>query len=218
VRLNGLRIVVDMAVAHLGDPEVTRRRDALLLGSLREDVAKAPFVGIYEHLSASHFFKPPLPGGFVPFLWPGPRLKADRFFSRAVAAHRAGRIAEGFVWIGRALHLLTDMACPVHVHRIFHETDPYEWVVEFDAPELSRLPVPEPPFASKASDLIERLASRTARHRADATNHVWGRFFERRGWRRGLTTAEARAQAREIIPDAASHAASLLRLYLQKRA
>ena len=64
---------------------------------------------------------------------------ADRTFARAVELKRAGRIAGGFVQLGRVAHLLADMACPNHVHRVWHLQDPFEWWVESHAPMLSTL-------------------------------------------------------------------------------
>jgi hypothetical protein len=84
-------VVVALALRELKDAELTRYRDPLLLGSMREDAWHIPVVDtIFEHWSFSHFYKPPLPGGFIPLLWPGPRLKGDRFYRRALRQRAAG--------------------------------------------------------------------------------------------------------------------------------
>ncbi len=75
MRLNGLYVVAALAVRAAEDPLARRYERALVLGSLREDVWWIPGLRVvYEHLSFSHFYRPGLPGGIVPFLWPGPRL------------------------------------------------------------------------------------------------------------------------------------------------
>jgi hypothetical protein len=218
MRYGGLYVVIELALRTFEDERVTRYRDPLLLGSLREDVWHVPVVDvIFEHWSFSHFYKPPLPGGFIPLLWPGPRFKAERFYRRALAAHAAGRTAGGFVQLGRVAHLLTDMCCPVHVHRYVHDTDPYEWYVEGNIQKLLSRPVPEVKDARRASELIQALAAYTRRFRGDASNHHLGRVLRRAGILRGVTAKEAAQQAAELIPLAAGYTAALLRMYLRDR-
>jgi len=218
MRYGGLYVVIELAVRKLADERVTRYRDPLLLGSLREDVWHIPVVDrIFEHWSFSHFYKPPLPGGFIPLLWPGPRMKSEKFYRRALAEHAAGRTTAGFVQLGRVAHLLTDMCCPVHVHRYTHDTDPYEWYVEGNTEKLLQSEVPEVPDASRPSELIFALAAHTRHFRADAGNHHVGRLLKRAKLLRGLTSKEAGQQARELIPLAAAYTVALFRLYLRDR-
>jgi hypothetical protein len=216
---NGLMIVVNGAVEAAGHAEPRYYRDALLLGALREDVRRAPLrKRVYEHLSFTHFSGRFLPGGFIPLLWAGPGAMADRFFDRAVAKGRAGERAAAYVQLGRALHLLSDMACPVHAQRVIHETDPYEWLVESEAPRLGRLPVPPPPRASRPSELVAAMAALSQARRADATRSAVGRLLRRAGLRRPVGHDEAAAQAEFLIPQAAAHAAALLGLFLERSA
>lgn len=215
MRSNGLLLVVDRAARELSDPLIDRYREVIILGSLREDVLYIPGVRkVWEHLSFSHFYKPPLPGGFLPLLWPGPRYKANLFFRRGVREFRAGREASGFVQLGRATHLLTDMACPVHVHRVIHDTDLFEWYVESHRPELEAIPLPEVPEAETAGQLIQGLSQFTAQYRPDATQHPLGRFLKRRGIRQPVGKQDVVEQARTIMPMAAAYAVALFRLFL----
>jgi hypothetical protein len=217
VRLNGLYIVVDLAVRKLDHPLVNRYAHALVLGSLREDVWYVPGARVvFEHLSFSHFYRPPLPGGLVPFLWPGPKMKGNLFFGRAVGEFRAGQKASGFVQLGRVAHLLTDMCCPVHAQRTIHDTDPYEWYVEGNKQKLLELPVPEVADAGRASELLESMARFTQSYRSDPTNHHTGRLLRKWGIWKGVSAREAGEQARALIPMAAAHTVSLLRLYLRE--
>jgi hypothetical protein len=216
MRYNGLAMVIQLAVARLGSPVVERHRRAILLGALREDYVYLPLVGPVESLSLTHFYGPGLPGGFFPFITPGIRTKAPYHFREALREAKAGRIAGAFVYLGRASHLLTDMACPVHVHRVAHFTDPYEWYVEGNRDALSAEPVPEPPALGSVVELIEGLAGFTSRFAADGTNSVHGRIFKALGLRRSLGREEVGAQARAIIPVAASYNAALFGLFLRE--
>ncbi len=217
MRLNGLWVTVEMAVQRLDHPLVSRYRSALVLGSLREDVWWIPGLErIFEHLSFSHFYEPPLPGGYLPLVWPGPRYKGDKFFRRAVRHHRDRGAAAGFVQLGRVAHLITDMCCPVHAHRALHVTDPYEWWVEGNVKKLLALPVPEVPDVERAGDAVHGMASYCRPYFADRTNHHTGRVLKRLSLLRSITAREAGEQALELIPMAAAWTVSLLRLYLRQ--
>ena len=217
MRLNGLWVVADLAMRELQSPVVGRYQKALVLGSLREDVWYVPAVGrVIEHLSFSHFYRPGLPGGLVPMLWPGPRRKARVFYDRAVDEYRAGRRASGFVQLGRVVHLLTDMSCPVHAHRTVHETDPFEWWVEGNKKRLAAMRVPRAPAARVVEDVIEGMAVYTQRYRTDETNHLPGRLLRKAGLLRPVAAREAGAQGRALIPMAAGYTVELLRLFLRE--
>ena len=217
---NGQRVVLDMAIRALDHPVTTRYRPALVLGALREDVWHVPLIGaVLERPSVTHFYRPGLPGGLVPFLTPGPRARADRLFARAVEHYREGRPAAAFVQLGRAAHLLTDMACPVHAQRTVHMiSDPFEWYVEGNAGALEHLPVPAVAPRGRASELVEDLARHTQRFAPDLTSSPWGRLLWKAGLRRKLPVPVLSDQARQLIPLAAGHAAALLRLFLRQAA
>lgn len=216
MRYNGLCMVIDMAAAELGSPLVDRYRRAILLGAIREDYWYLPFLGPVESLSIEHFYGPGMPGGFFPFLTPGTRTVAPMLFEKALAEARAGRVTSAFVQLGRCSHLLTDMACPVHVHRVAHLNDPYEWYVEGNRDTLSAEPVPPRPEAASVQALIEGLSGFTQQFAADGTSSVHGRWMKQLGLRRSLTRDVVAAQARAIIPMAASYNAALFALFLQR--
>lgn len=216
MRLNGLFIVIDLALRELDNPLLDLYRKPLILGSLREDVWYIPGAKtVIEHLSFSHFYHPSKPGGIVPYLWPGPRIKAEKFHRRAVRLFREGQRAAGFVQLGRVAHLITDMCCPVHVHRTVHETDPFEWWVEGNKKTLLGLPVPFVADADRPSELVEGLARYTQDFATDPTNNGIGRVMKRLGRWKPVSSKEAGEQARALIPMAAGTTAALLRLYLR---
>lgn len=217
MRLNGLYIVIELAMRKLADPLVEAYKKPLVLGSLREDVWYIPGARfILEHLSFSHFYRPGLPGGIFPFVWPGPRSKADLFYGRALDFQRAGKTAAAFVQLGRVAHLLTDMACPVHAHRTAHATDPFEWWVEGNRKKLLALEVPDLPTGEKASDFIEGMAQVTQAYRTDATNHLPGMVLKKLGLLKPVKSKEAGEQAVALIPTAAAYTAAMLRLFVDQ--
>src|SRR5439155_318737 len=80
----------DAAAEHASSDVARRYRAALVLGSLREDVLWiAPF-GLTEYPSFRHFGGRGLPGGYLPFMWPGPRRTADVLYRRALRRARSG--------------------------------------------------------------------------------------------------------------------------------
>jgi hypothetical protein len=217
MRLNGLVLPIDRAARALGDPLIDEFRNVIILGALREDVMYVPLVGkVWEHFSFSHFYRPPLPGGLIPMLWPGPRFKANRFFARGLRRFEAGDRAGAFVELGRASHLLTDMACPVHVHRVVHFTDLYEWYIESHRPLLEAIELPHVEPKDTAGELVESLARFTAAYRPDKTQHPVGRWLARRGVYERVSRQEVIEQARAIMPMAAAHTVRLFELFLAR--
>ena len=213
---NGHFIVIDMAVRAVDHPLVTRYAQTLVLGAFREDTGYiAPLRFVYPYLSLTHFYRPGLPGGLIPFVMPGPRMRANHFFRRAVREHAEGRVAASFVELGRVMHLLVDMACPTHAQRAIHITDPYEWYVDSHEKALRALPVRAMPDAPRASDIVERLAIFTQAYPADRTQNGWGAFMKRLGVYERMDRKTVAAQAEAILPVGAGHAASLLRLFLR---
>ncbi len=217
MRLNGLYIVIELAARKLSDPVVTRYKKPLILGSVREDVWYIPGAqAIFEHFSFSHFYEPGLPGGFLPVVWPGPRVKANMFYDRALRAQREGKTAAAFVQLGRIAHLITDMACPTHAHRAMHLTDPYEWWVEGNKKKLLSLDAPDLPAGERASDFIEIMAAFTQPYRADETNHFVGGILKKLGLREPVRPKEAGEQAMALIPMAAACTAAMLDVFVRQ--
>src|SRR4051812_47749870 len=217
---NGLCLVIERGLAQVTGPgaeEARRHRKALLLGALREDVARVPFAArVFEHLSFSHFGGGRWGGGFLPF-WPGPRFKVRRYFRRALHLARGGQAGAAFVTLGRACHVLTDMACPVHVHRVIHEADPFEWYVEIHAGALAdtrATPAVELPSLGEPGALVTSLASVTRRSAADRTRNALGRWLRRVGLRHPIPAPQIARQARAPIPQAAPHLAAPIESYL----
>jgi len=212
---NGFMVVIDMALESLGDARLLAQRDALVLGAFREDVCFSGFGIVSPSPSLTHFSRAGLPGGFIPFVCPGAPQRARKFFDRALAEAARGRETAAFVQLGRAIHPLGDMACPVHAQGVAHKVDPFEWCVEARHAELRRLPVPRVALGGVEA-IVEDLACLGQSFRADKTTSPWGAVMRRLGWRRPVLTAEAREQATALIPRAAGCTAALLGLFTAK--
>ncbi len=98
---NGLIVALDLAVGGRVEPA---RYAALALGILREDVVLLPGVGAVPSPSPGH-------------IYPRSRRRCAKLFHAAARAP-AGR--SGDMLLGRALHVLLDMACPVHAQKVWH--------------------------------------------------------------------------------------------------
>lgn len=216
MRYNGLQLVIRMALAKLGEPGFTAYQDALVLGAIREDVVYLPWRRrIWEHWSLSHFSGRRLGGGFIPFLTPSAAQRARAFYNRALHDWRKQDRASALIQLGRASHLLIDMACPVHAHRVAHWSDGYEWFIEANTGPLAALPVQVAgPFPSVQAN-VAALARFTRQFEPDRTHHHWGRWLHSMGWRRSLGKAEVAEQASRIVPVAAGHLAAMYAQFLE---
>lgn len=210
---NGFMVVIDMALAELDCPLFRRHRDALIMGAFREDVCFLPGAQlVFQSPSLTHFERRGVRGGFIPFLWPGASQRARKFFDRALRELEAGRQAAAFVQLGRAAHPLIDMACPVHAQGVAHTTDPFEWCVEAMGDELRRLPV-DRVAAGRVEDIVSGMARFAQDFAADKTNSPWGRVLRRMGRRQPVRAAQAREQARALIPRAAGCTVALFEAF-----
>ncbi|HYO78220.1 MAG TPA: hypothetical protein VE010_17300 [Thermoanaerobaculia bacterium] len=214
---NGQAAVVKIALASMRDAQLEPYATPLLLGAMRVDVACIPFVHrVYEHMSLNHFYRRGLPGGFVPLLTRGARASAKRWFAQALDEHRGGRATAAFVRLGGVAHLIADMSCPVHVHRVIHESDSFEWYVEAHHEELRALPVPAVGEFERAEDVIDSLASVTKTFEPDRTRYSVGRLLRRVGVRKPVPRRVIAEQARTLVPLAGAHTAAMLRLFLRE--
>jgi zinc dependent phospholipase C len=217
MRYNGLKLVIDMAVKKVNHPLFNSYQDAIILGSIREDILFVPGLNkIFEHVSLSHFTGKYLRGGFIPLVYPGASFKTKYFFKKSLNRYRQNKKALSMVLLGRASHLIIDMACPVHATRTPHLDDGYEWVVEKNYLNLSELPFEIPNHFSTSNDIVKSLARWTQRFEPDRTHHPIGAFLKKIGLRKGLHQKQLADQAEQIIPKAAGHLAALYLLFLKE--
>lgn len=217
MRYNGLALVIEMAVNKTKSPLLSNSHDILILGALREDISYLPFLNrIWEHWSLSHFSGTHLRGGFIPLVYPGAPRKAAQFFKKSVRAYRSGNIMQSMVLLGRASHLLIDMACPCHAKRVAHFTDGYEWYVEAHTQTLKELDFKVPQNFNQPQQIVNSLAHCTQQFEADATNHHFGRLLKNLGLRKPLGREQFALQAEKIIPEAAGHLTAFFNCFLKE--
>lgn len=213
----GLQTVICAAVQQANQPLLSRYAAALIFGAIREDVMYLRSrKKIWEHLSFTHFSGRFLPGGFIPFVIPSAASCAQFYFNRACKLAAQQKLAAAMVQLGRASHLLIDMACPAHAHRVAHWNDGYEWYIEAHGDSLRTLTAAIPTNYQSAAAIVEGLAGFTRQFRADGTHHHLGFWLKKLGWRHGLSKAEISQQAEQIIPVASAHLAAMYLLFIEK--
>jgi hypothetical protein len=136
-----------------------------------------------------------------------------RCWQRAALATDPKRAA---FWLGRACHLLGDMAVPARARGVWHLLgDPLELFCEAHVEDLaSLLPAALPERAGPPTAHAESLARAASAERADTTRTPWGALrFRLLGRGERLTHSEVERQARLLVPLAVSHTCGLLRHY-----
>ena len=128
-------------------------------------------------------------------------------------ASRAASPELAAFWLGRACHLLGDMAVPARTRGVWHLLgDPLELFCEARVDRLAELLPDELPQRvgplEAHADALARTASAEA---ADTTRTPWGALrFRLLGSGTRLTDAEVERQARQLLPLAVSHTRGLL--------
>ncbi|MCC6999232.1 MAG: hypothetical protein IT370_31765 [Deltaproteobacteria bacterium] len=205
---SGLLVTLELALGPEAEPAVLT---ALTLGMFREDVVMLPGLAL-QSPSFGH-------------LYPRSRARCSRLFARAVATARTRGTLAGAFDLGRAVHVLTDMACPAHALAVPHYLhDPFERWVERHVAELAELPVPALPagvaVAAAATGapavLVDSLAAAARRHAVDRTQLPFTPARRRGDLRVG--PADRARQARELIPLAAAHVRALLAAHAGQQA
>jgi hypothetical protein len=191
---NGFITVIDMALARQAHPLLVRYRDALVLGCFREDVWFVRGIdAVLQNPSLSHFCRAGVRGGFIPWLTPDACMRSETLAIRALQEFAQGHMASAMVQLGRSVHPLVDMACPVHAQGVAHGNDAFEWCVEVMGEELRALPA--------STEKYSRFA--------DATR---GMARHAQGFK--IARTRAQDQARLLIPLAAGHTAALFEIFL----
>ena len=215
---NGHKLILDLGVDAIAHPLCTRHYDELLLGNLREDVYKLPFVDRFMlGKGLTHYYRPGRGGGAFPFV-PGAPARADRLFDGAVRGFTDGRPRDAFFTLGRVVHVLSEMVSPVHAHVVLHwRGDGFETLLEREHARLRRLPLPPWPRETRtAGALVHELAVACRRFPCDRTRNLSGYL----AWRLGLRTRPSpetiEAQAAVLVPLGGAHVAALYALFLER--
>jgi hypothetical protein len=196
---NGHRLLLEKAIAAVDDPALTAHADALLQGCNREDfwsVAGREVRGL----------------GITHFAYAAP-WRARRLYARAVLEHRRSA-RTGFFWLGRAAHLVSEMAAPVHAQGSIHwRGDAFELYLEDHAAELRALPVAEV-AAADASALARDLARRAREFPADRTRNLPGFLAWKLSLLQRPSPEQVLEQVRVLVPLGAGYTAALCRRFI----
>lgn len=202
------RFVISAAVAAANDVRLSRFERDLLRGNDDED----DFVIGGLRLRAPGLTHTYRPGSrFGELGAPSAKLQLERWVARA---HQGRGPSDAAYWLGRACHLLGDMAVPARTHGVWHLLgDPLEGYCEQQAPELPALVAREPLVrvdTASAGELCDLLARRSQTFKADTTRTPWGALAARFGRRRPLPAVEIERQARALVPYAVACTRALL--------
>lgn len=204
--------LIDRALDAVGDPMLSGFRTAIQAGCADEDVWQVPLTGWrLQSPGLSHTYRPGRRRGELGAPSARTRIEGEvdqarRLWSRAPQ--------DGAHHLGRALHLLGDVAVPARVHGVWHPLgDPYERWVEDHLDELDALPTAPPIALTTLARLIDELARVAAQHVADTTRSPWGALAHRLGRSAVLVDdALAARQARAVLPMALAYHVGFLRL------
>lgn len=182
-------------------------RQDVLQGNDDEDVHIVPL--LKWRLRAAGLTHTHVPNGYFGELWfPSAKRRCLVFLSKSRAERNPNKAAW---WIGRACHLLGDIAVPARANRVWHFAgDPLEMWIETHVESFRYATIPDLPRTSP-DQIVETLASSAAAYPADTTRTPWGRAaFQWTG--RGQTLEEnvLKAQAHILVPLAIASTKALL--------
>ncbi|HVY24945.1 MAG TPA: hypothetical protein VHB79_00285 [Polyangiaceae bacterium] len=151
------------------------------------------------------------PGSRFGELWaPSARTQLERWLQRASRASSSSRAA---FWLGRACHLLGDMAVPARTRGVWHLLgDPLEAFWEAHEDLAALLPLQLPATRESCLQHAESLARFSSSFAADTTRTPWGaaRFRLLNDGQR-LDSQELSEQAVQLLTRAVSHTRDFLR-------
>lgn len=196
---NGFIVTLDLALGKDGLANRTERTKYALyvLGIFRENIYLAPHAAVaMPSLSSGH-------------LWPRARRHFAELYRLASEQVRSGEELKAAFILGRAMHVLIDMACPSHAQHTWHYlSDPFERYVDAHAKDLASLPLPEVDgslHGAAPEIIVESLAREAQKEATDRTQTPWGKSLRRLGIRRPLKRGDVEPQARRLIPLAAAY-------------
>jgi hypothetical protein len=195
-----------------GDVGMARQERELLRGSDDEDVYAVPLTKIrLPALGLTHTYRPGKRTGELGA--PSARTRLLSFVRRSGRELAQNDEPRAAWWLGRACHLLVDMAVPARTRGVWHLFgDPLEsWVEHAVRAGDNRFLPSEPAPSSDVGELADRLAALSSSYPADTTRGPLGLLRHTLGGRSvRISTAEAEEQALVLVPAAIAHTAALL--------
>lgn len=199
--------LIQAAVARSGSAWLEHSLPQLLRGNDAED----DFVVAGFRLRAPGLTHTYRPGSrFGELGAPSALTQLRRCWQRAAFARSPEMTA---FWLGRACHLLGDMAVPARTRGVWHLLgDPFELFCEAHVDRLAELlPDPLPHCAGPPEAHADALARAACAQPADTTRTPWGALgFRLFGRGERPSDAEVERQAHYLLPLAVSHTRGLL--------
>jgi hypothetical protein len=199
-------LIINVAIDHAGSWAHEFRQE-ILQGNDDEDVHIVPIVK--WRLRAAGLTHTHVPNGrFGELGAPSAKRQCLVFLDKA---HREEKPAQKAWWLGRACHVIADVAVPARAHRIWHiEGDPLEAWIESHCETFANVSVEQDEHRAP-EEIIEELARIAITFPADTTRTPWGRaafhWFSRG---RELEEPELTRQARVLVPRAMQSTKALL--------
>jgi hypothetical protein len=199
--------VIEAACVRAASPWPLAHLGSLLQGHLDEDDLVLPFGLRLRAAGLTHSYRP---GS-----WRGELLAPSALVCLARCLRRARRAPTepaAAWWLGRACHLVGDLAIPSRTRGVWHLLgDPLEsWLEEHTDALPSLVPTALVIPRGSPSDLARELARASAGLAADTTRTPWGAWAFRRGHGTRLTADEVAAQAAVLVPLAVAATTALL--------
>ncbi|HMY20711.1 MAG TPA: hypothetical protein PKA58_30510 [Polyangium sp.] len=199
-------LIINEAIDHCGPWPRAHRRE-ILRGNDDEDVHVVPI--LHWRLRAAGLTHTHVPEGRFGELWfPSAKQQCLKFVRKAQSEKNDARAAW---WLGRACHLLGDVAVPARARRIWHfKGDPLEAWIEQHLDQFRGIELVDMDGATP-DELIELLALVAWTFPADTTRTPWGHAKYRWiGLGRMLGERQLQEQARDLIPRAVTATKRLL--------
>ncbi len=199
--------VIREAASRASSPWPLAHLGSLLQGHLDEDDFVLPFGLRLRAAGLSHSYRPGSWRGEL--LAPSALVCLARCLRRARGASSQPAAAW---WLGRACHLIGDLAVPARTRGVWHLLgDPFE---EWLEGHLDTLPLLLPAALSipqKSPTIVAHdLACASSRFAADTTRTPWGAWAFRHGFGRQLSENELASQATALVPAMVAATAALL--------
>jgi hypothetical protein len=204
--------LIERALAGVDHAGLRARAALLQAGCVDEDLVRLPLVGWrVQSPGLSHTYRPGRQRGELGA--PSALARVERLVADATATwpRDADRAAHH---VGRACHLLGDVAVPARTRGVWHPLgDPYERWVDEHLGLLAQEPAAPPVSAPSIAALVDGLARLASVQLADTTRSPWGALARRLGRPRTIVDdALAERQARALVPAALAHHTAFLRL------
>lgn len=200
-------MVVEEAINRINYKELNKHKKIIIKACMKTDWPKIFKININ---GKNHFYNPYTKKGF--FIFKNAKDKAIESYYKAISSYNINK-KESFVFLGKSLHYLADLATPAHtkIASHFFNTDNFENFVEENLGKLNFRKF-KVNFADKIENYFEKLAKISCKF-----NVVEKGFFK--GLKeclfgiKNMNYKELEEQAKVLVPMAVSYSIVLLKKF-----